>query len=536
MIAGFANVVLRRQIQRGGVVGLKLPNLSEENQLPLLLAFRSALNANLEERRTLQEALLDHEQELRMRRERLFQVKLDLKRHKNGSNEIRSKVDKSLRDLWTANPAWISALLHGFPPGEGLLRGDEAAPCDGGAAITLQWLQNLTNEQESRLERWATSKPCSSGLEFNAPNNLCSRSSGGCPVKFDKHQNLNLQDAARESRESGEGISRLRVRYQAFLQQLYNDLKPPNGRKNDSLPAYNASRSFRSQGAPSLSDVVNSDNRTQLIADLDRSQDNTPEQRPSNESVPPSVWTPPVKRLGSVDNPLPNDSFPVRGTTPIQSSSISANHITTPVSPGSPHMSPTGQEIEINTSDCKSPPTTPVPNPRITLQERTRMSLAGALRDLGSSPSPLSTQPAKPMERGTTNIDPSPLPSPVAADLAQRTRKSMSLLTTITERKTTRRKSGGPRLSQLYPVNPFETPRKSSLQKETRTPGSGESTPREKLFSDDADMSSVFKSRPKIALSPMISPDCSMLEEDSILVARADAMDLHEARPTGSPT
>jgi hypothetical protein len=56
----------------------------------------------------------------------------------------------------------------------------------------------------------------------------------------------------------------------------------------------------------------------------------------------------------------------------------------------------------------------------------------------------------------------------------------------------------------LFPVNQFETPGKQRLAPEDMR---RDATPTEKLFSEDAEYSSVFKSRPKIALSPVWSPD-----------------------------
>jgi hypothetical protein len=46
---------------------------------------------------------------------------------------------------------------------------------------------------------------------------------------------------------------------------------------------------------------------------------------------------------------------------------------------------------------------------------------------------------------------------------------------------------------------------------------SGSSTPRDELFSDAAAYDSVFKSRPRIALSPAFSPDKSRIGLDSTL-------------------
>lgn len=95
--------------------------------------------------------------------------------------------------------------------------------------------------------------------------------------------------------------------------------------------------------------------------------------------------------------------------------------------------------------------------------------------------------------------EPEPEPRPRSITLAERTRKSMSL---IQPRSTEPPKEQpAPRRHQSrksFPVNPFETPQK---QEPSRTP-----TPRDELFSDEIDYASVFKSRPRIAQSPVNSP------------------------------
>jgi hypothetical protein len=86
--------------------------------------------------------------------------------------------------------------------------------------------------------------------------------------------------------------------------------------------------------------------------------------------------------------------------------------------------------------------------------------------------------------------------------LAERTRKSMSLIPPLPAHEAQLRpRRRGPRTS--FPVNQFETPRKSSRPSGGR---SGASTPQDKLFEEDAEYASVFKSRPRVALSPISSP------------------------------
>lgn len=105
--------------------------------------------------------------------------------------------------------------------------------------------------------------------------------------------------------------------------------------------------------------------------------------------------------------------------------------------------------------------------------------------------------------------DPEPTKATSSASsytLVERTRKSMSLLPPhpAQEAQLHPRKRRGPRPS--FPANQFETPRKSSAQSRPSGGRSGASTPQDKLFEEDADYASVFKSRPRIAQSPISSP------------------------------
>jgi hypothetical protein len=56
-------------------------------------------------------------------------------------------------------------------------------------------------------------------------------------------------------------------------------------------------------------------------------------------------------------------------------------------------------------------------------------------------------------------------------------------------------------------VNQFDTPRNRKSIQIIEEAKSGEVTPKEDLFSDDIDYDRVFKSRPRVAHSPIMSPE-----------------------------
>lgn len=115
--------------------------------------------------------------------------------------------------------------------------------------------------------------------------------------------------------------------------------------------------------------------------------------------------------------------------------------------------------------------------------------------------------PESPSSESDSQPEPEPEPTKTPRSnytLIERTRKSMSLIPPQTNDTQSRsRPRRAPRPS--FPVNQFETKRKSST---TNGPGarSGASTPQDKLFEEDVDYASVFKSRPRVALSPISSP------------------------------
>lgn len=100
-----------------------------------------------------------------------------------------------------------------------------------------------------------------------------------------------------------------------------------------------------------------------------------------------------------------------------------------------------------------------------------------------------------------------PLPQfePRPSSLLERTRQSMSLLPPPSNSRSrqslaARRET---RQSQLFPINQFQTPPKEVPEQPSR---SGASTPRDDLFSEEAEYASIFKSRPRVATSPLMSP------------------------------
>lgn len=170
------------------------------------------------------------------------------------------------------------------------------------------------------------------------------------------------------------------------------------------------------------------------------------------------------------------------------------------------------------------------------LHERTQASLLPFTLKL-SSPDVEDDSTADDESDTSQVLPPLPELSESRGTLLERTRQSMSLLPNPPPKSKGPRHSWvkQPRFSEIFPVNQFETPGKAqSQQSGAWSPRSGSSTPRDKLFSDEADYASVFKSRPRIAVSPSLSPERSTLGLESMLANGAGELELEDSNDSPS--
>ena len=173
--------------------------------------------------------------------------------------------------------------------------------------------------------------------------------------------------------------------------------------------------------------------------------------------------------------------------------------------------------------------------PKPSLSERTRQSIAFAnpnqfqgLRADASSPFHATTTAPNHQTHQSDKT------TSTTTTLLERTRQSISLLPSNSNPKPqTSRKSSTHherRSSKIYPTNPFETPRKQQASKMKGL------TPPEELFTPGAGYDSVFKSRPKVAFSPAVSPSPEIGVEEGDGEGEGDGMDGMDGEGEGSPS
>jgi hypothetical protein len=182
------------------------------------------------------------------------------------------------------------------------------------------------------------------------------------------------------------------------------------------------------------------------------------------------------------------------------------------------------KEIELNEQQRSSPipellddsplfssplPTISSPKKRPDLSERARMSMTSFRSSENSHPLPQPTPdaPTSSMDLETTN---SQSRRTSLADRALASLTQASLHPEPQRRRTTKERPK----SAFIPSNAaqYSTPMKAGR---SSLGGTRDTTPRDKLFEQDAEYASVFKSRPKIAMSPVLSPELELEMEEA---------------------
>ncbi|KAI4751959.1 hypothetical protein E4T52_06965 [Aureobasidium sp. EXF-3400] len=171
--------------------------------------------------------------------------------------------------------------------------------------------------------------------------------------------------------------------------------------------------------------------------------------------------------------------------------------------------SPSPELPEYSPRFSSPPPAHPDSPERPDLSERARMSMASFRSSENSNPLPQPTPDAP-----TVTID-----SEATDTQSRRTSLADRALASISQaslhpqpkRRTTTKER--PK-SAFIPSNAaqFSTPMKGGR---SSLGGTRDTTPRDKLFDQDAEYASVFKSRPKIAMSPVLSPELDLQMEEA---------------------
>ena len=548
LLVTFSNIILRKvlteedhgrhTIARRLVLTTKMPKSDQNSLLPLALAHRASLTALLRRKEDLraryhafQEILDSRSKELRQREEHLKLAEKEHQRPHISRDEIQ-KAKKKLSLHWHGDARWIDVLMEGEQrqtkdtlydqPFEQtwkqVMNGQVAAELSLDQGGLQKDLEVRIANQKARLSKWKRFRDELAleievaGLNASPMKDSADKQGLGLDFRAHKELTLNTDECTGQSVSLLEdGASHLPQAddYKALIESMQRELRAvdqPKSKADTTAKGRSQKTSrFASTGhrtskidlpaqygfTPAVPKVrhrrkSSQSNKNDNNVSMSEIQEEIDQMSPNPTNVPPSPIEVPNGRLNDKQPSLTAHSFLTRSPQAIQSADETS---TTEL-----------DEDEALAAEIVSLTMNAAPSPvksKSSLTERTRRSMAlpsiTEAKSLAPSSSSQHIFPGANRPNGPSKSD-----IDARATLLERTRQSMSTLPTHEPRKSTH----GKQLSKQFPTNQFETPQKQSSRMEEIQ----ESTPPEKLFSGDADYASIFKSRPKIAMSPTPSP------------------------------
>ncbi|KAF2437745.1 hypothetical protein P171DRAFT_477696 [Karstenula rhodostoma CBS 690.94] len=472
-------------------------------------------------------------------------------------------IKKQLKDNWIGDQRWVEVMLHGEDvQGDAVFldsafnrvwriveqggRLEDAVPEIG----LLEDLQLRVDEQKTRLKRWKNFHDKMQQGSTVTDQGQKKVTASVQDFKFDDHVELQL----RLKVSASEPIQQPKIRstYEDIILEMAERLSEAASARYNQSSAMTRKRAGHAAPSPTTRQEPRfnpthkktaswSDNLKRTSVSKIESEDATPKKL--SNFVQPAAAHPVDSEAALVGQAsAPHTSMPV---SPIESpaahlpSADSQNNVSdsfsaiaspspappaVPLSPSSsppvpssyfPSEPPILEPPSLSTEEALAAQivstigdATPSPvkklQPRMSLMERTRMSMVRT-----TSFEPISESPSPSL----------PLPEPATvqdkhAALIERTRLSMAAMSSKSRASLGPKERKPKRHSQVFPINQFDTPRARKSEFLTVQEEDLEKTPKEDLFSDDVDYERVFKSRPKIATSPVFGTPAEGTDEE----------------------
>ena len=468
----FSSAVLTKAMDRGGRnqcivqknIGLAIFPLDAQS---LTLAYQTSLAKHLRIRTVLERRLLKFSRALEVQNGLLEQRSQRVKARavsKRIPQRNLLSLNKFVSEQWTGDSRWINVLLRSDR------RHSEGDLLDLDFADV--W-QHACNDTLYAIRPKQHDESCMQSLENRMQEQIS---------RLDRWKTTQTMLAARKQR--------------------HPSINKPRATHNDQLPV--RKYSLRSYGAPlpPAEPLIPATNPRKAPATADDSSLGNSKRRTHHRSsksvssrAPPadtdlSIHASPIQkplantgvRLSStIQMPPPQDYHHAFSPRPILSQQLSEN---TPIGRLYSDSKPADKRSKIATDDLYSSY-----RPSLSLAERTKLSISKRT-DVRATPPPVFDDASN--ETNTTPLD----------DLAHRTRQSMLNSQPIHQ-------TPKPRSSTTYPIH--------GVKNQTEPAATEESFFDETII--DLDEIDIFKSRPKVALSPVPSP---MVEHVSRLVVPAD--------------
>lgn len=514
LLSSFALVVLRSTHQKydqgNALKGAAASrNTEAQHRLPLILAHRHSLQENLALRQELRRTAVIRREIMDKEHSRLKDRKERISRSPEGAStkEVKAAVDV-FRSGIGAESQWLNIAMHGglSPVAAAAPENAEDASQTGGQAgegLVLADLEHFLQRHNEELSCWQEIRhSLALSHSVNEPSSV-PKTNSHPPILFDKHQTL---EPVLDTRSAAPFLCReheILPAYQEILHQMESELRPIRS-THAKTEAENANvlQACRNESA-----WRGSETRVDLgdANGCSSAEVTTPLASPPENRLSPSN----VQGIATRVRFGPDEShFSWLNESSERQASANLPNV----------------EADSNSYDAETQNKFYRPSSRGQLQQdvQTEFGTLPATEHRRHRLSTLQTSHLElPREPDTMPVSEGP-----PSSLLERTRQSMSLAATAAEQKAARKKATGNRFFQ-FPVAQSKTPERAGYREPPLSAISNDSTPREQLLSDDADYSSVFKTRPKIALSPVISPEHT-LNMDSILEQRMEDLEMND--------
>ncbi|KAI9655864.1 MAG: hypothetical protein M1829_000466 [Trizodia sp. TS-e1964] len=536
---------------------------------PLKYTHEASISKAIQRKGTLRARYNDIAQLLSLKERRMFRREEQLKasmpiteqKDQIPDDEARA-IRKEWQDNWVADQKWLKLIFSGKEYQEEdaildasfeevwshVLNGEVGEMEIRGEPDLLSELDRRIRAQKGRLDKWENfyrdfnerHKP--SLKELASTDDAPKRP--GMDLGFNQHQNMNIKNHLTSKKENSftdstgdesENTSTVRKEYEIMINSMLSDISKAGKsrvrgnrdhqrieeemdqttavsdpiqsiQKDITIPIHNQRNAQNNKKSSNLP-ILTKESLSKQTSSLTTKK---PPDDTSFKTLPKTTTLPEPPKEDKLDpNPDEYLSLPVERKDVASTQRPQTKEVPMDISKGKVAG---GKKAPSNFDDYPQP----VVKEYSSLVERTRKSMA----------------PSRHKIEDNSASEPIPVPDAEIKDeitdaarsqilLAERTRQSMaSFQPSAKPRKTTKQ----PR-QQAKPafLPPFQTPQKADDQVVL----SKDPTPPESLFNKEADYASVFKSRPKIALSPALTPQAGedLPSMDSITLGADDGAD-----------
>lgn len=497
LLAIFSLIVLKKVLATSS----KSNNVSSAkpfNLVPLVLSHRKAIQRDLEKRRELDLRARQQQRNINASIEALSEEAVAWKNRKAPSIPKNADTLKRLvRENWIGDSDWVETILHGVQPTPGLAHDGLQEDEDDDASKPLVDLDSRVRAQNARLAGWQ--EYLKSLQEKQRPKLETTRSrvaqQSSSSTRFGRHQDIAVNG---NTIQSSAPDTKLGMRHVMLLEALDNSL------------------SSKGKHTPLSSDQLQVKAKDSTLS-ASRSIHHS---NPASVRLNGDLAARRTSDTSSQDTLVGDPSVGGRGRMLVSSRwQQHADH-------NSPYLQPSDTLDAGPDAHEASPPQL---NNRTSLAERTRASLA-QFETHRAKLARSKTTPTR-TERGSTVAATKSSSQADGASLAERTRQSMSLLANVLEDnyqpRSNVRKSRSRHSKSKSMFIPSQRPRLERAWSEE----SLASAAKEDSFDIEADYESVFKSRPRLAMSPNLSPARNNEQLDADLEDALNKLTINSSSP-----